>query len=94
MGSQLPAGGQGGLTPEALEAIRQLGMQAQAPQPVATPTPAPAPAQPQGQGWMNWLMSLFAPSTKSLAGPQPAMTAPPTPEELQRRQQQFAAPQQ
>lgn len=103
--TQPPAGG--GLTPETLEALRRMGIDpnnaaATAPalpvQSPAVPLPnmAPEPA-PQG-GFMDslakMLTGLFTRGTSAaeLAGPQ--SQAPLTLEELQRRRQQFAQPQQ
>lgn len=97
MGSQLPAGGQGGLTPETLAALQQMGgMQAMpSPQPQVQPPavplpniqPSPAPAaQPGGiAGVLSGLWNYFmgGTSAKDLAAPQQGGAL--TPEELQRR---------
>jgi hypothetical protein len=60
MGSQLPAGGQGGLTPEALAAMQQLGITPQGgqapPLPQVITPPAPAAAQP---GFLSQLASML-----------------------------------
>lgn len=83
-----PAGGQGGLTPEALKAIQALnqgGIPAAEPTPAPTPTPAPvAPAEQQGviARFLQWLL----PSTQSLAAGAPT-PPPPTAEGLAQRQQ-------
>lgn len=105
MGMGSPAPAAGGLTPETLAALRQMGIDpnnaaatAPAPpvQPPAVPLPnvAPEPAPQEGflSGLAKMLSGLFmgGTSAQELAGPQ----APLTPEELQRRRQQFAQPQQ
>jgi hypothetical protein len=87
-----PAGGQGGLTPEALELIRKLNpngiqppQEAQVPAPA--PTPAPAAPAPGEQGFLAKFLEMIglAPKTASLAPQGQPTPAPPTPEELARR---------
>lgn len=64
---------------------------------VPLPNVAPEPAPATGiMGTIANLLSGFfgGTSAKELAGPQGGQAAPLTPEELQRRRQQFAQPQQ
>ena len=97
MGSQMPAGGQGGLSPETLRAMQELGINPQAspsPTPQTMPQVGPAPSpvpmpQVEPQGISGFLQNLFSrflggTSAKELAAPQQQVL---TPEELQRRRQ-------
>lgn len=97
MGSQAPgpigqlvSGGQGGLSPEAMEAIKQLAAQnGGQTMPAAGPAPAPQPmpAPAQSGGIMQMLSSLFNRFVNSgQSAPSAAPTpAPPTPEQLAAR---------
>jgi hypothetical protein len=106
MGSQLPAGGQGGLTPETLAALQQMGGMAAMPQAQAPPVQMPAvplpnvQPQPQG-GFMSSIADMIGKlflggtSAKELAAP-PQAGGALSPMELQQqrdRLKQLAPPQ-